>query len=334
MSSHTLAVQVPDQHVVRQALHWLLRLRNNAGNRRLHQQCDLWRAERQEHELAWQQVKSLHAELSNQPHAITAVQDALSTLGVRESGVGRRTALKMLSGLLVMGSAAWLSSDMLHWDQWNADFATSTGERRGFQLPDGTRLELNTASSADLEYTPHQRLIKLTRGEILVTCGGIDQAASFDRPLRVQSSHGLFEGVDARYVLLQQSNGTRLSVTAGRVIIHSPAAGSGVPVQVHPGQSYLVGHRQSILASPSALEPGAWVDGLIAARSMRLADFLAEVGRYRLGHLSCSADIADLQLTGAFRLDDTDELLASLAQTLPVQLHYRTQWWVTLQRRA
>ncbi|VVP45210.1 hypothetical protein PS898_05027 [Pseudomonas fluorescens] len=35
----------PQQQVVKQAIHWLLRLRNNHGNSRLSRQCEQWRAE-------------------------------------------------------------------------------------------------------------------------------------------------------------------------------------------------------------------------------------------------------------------------------------------------
>jgi transmembrane sensor len=70
---------VPDQHVVRQAIHWLLRLRNNAGNPRLRLQCGARSAERQEHELAWQRIKSLQAELSGDPGAGRGAQDTLNT---------------------------------------------------------------------------------------------------------------------------------------------------------------------------------------------------------------------------------------------------------------
>ena len=321
----------PRQQVVKQAIHWLLRLRNNAANARLRQQCDVWRAEHQEHELAWQRVKTLQAELSNN---FPAVPGALDTLENSAHGLGRRQALKMLSGALLIGSGAWMGKDVAGWQQWTADFATNTGERRGFQLPDGTRLELNTASAVDLDYTPQQRLIKLTRGEIIITCGGIDQGASFDRPLRVQSHHGVFEGVDARFILLQGPVCTQLSVTAGRVAIHSPIASNGGPIQVLPGQSYLIDHRQARLAPALDMDAGAWVDGLIVPRNMRLDNFLHEVGRYRTGYISCAADIADLRLSGGFQLDNTDKLLTILAQTLPVKVRYRTRWWVTIEQQV
>ncbi|WP_095133381.1 FecR domain-containing protein [Pseudomonas sp. Irchel s3h14] len=324
----------PHQQVVKQAIHWLLRLRNNSANSRLRQQCDVWRAEHHEHELAWQRVQSLQAELSSNLRAVPGAQVAFNTLENSAQGLGRRQALKLLSGALLMGSAAWLGKDVAGWQQWTADFATATGERRGFQLPDGTRLELNTASAVDLDYNAQQRLITLTRGEIIVTCGGIDEGSPFDRPLRVQSRQGVYEGVGARFILRQDGDCTRLSVTGGIVLIHSPLAADSTPIQVQAGQSYLIDHHQARLAPPLNMDAGAWVDGLIVTRNMRLGDFLDEVGRYRHGYLTCSADIADLRLSGVFRLENTDRLLAILPQTLPVQLRYRTRWWVTLERQA
>ncbi|MHC8329991.1 FecR domain-containing protein [Pseudomonas sp. LB1P83] len=324
----------PQQKVVKQAINWLLRLRNNAANPRLRQQCDVWRAEHFEHELAWRRVQSLQHELSSNLRAVPGAQVAFNTLENSAQGLGRRQALKLLSGALLMGSVAWLGKDAVGWQQWTADFATAMGERRGFQLPDGTRLELNTASAVDLDYTAQQRLIKLTRGEIIVTCGGSDEASSFDRPLRVHSRHGVYEGVGARFILRQDDDCTRLSVTSGMVAIHSPRAADGEPIRVQAGQNYLIDHNQAKLAPPLDMDAGAWVDGLIVTRNMRLGDFLNEVARYRHGYLACSADIADLRLSGVFRLKNTDKLLAILPQTLPVQLRHRTRWWVTLERQV
>ncbi|WP_323151223.1 FecR family protein [Pseudomonas glycinae] len=320
----------PPQQVVRQAIHWLLRLRNNNGNPRLNRQCEQWRAEHHDHELAWQRVQSLQAELTHNLRAVPGAQVAFNTLENSAKGLGRRQALKLLSGALLMGSAGWLAKDTSVWQQWSADYATATGERRGFQLPDGTRIELNTASSVDLDYTAQQRLIRLTRGEIIVTCGGADEGAPIERPLRVQSRHGSYEPFKARFILRQEDGCTRLSVTSGRVAIHS----AGNSTEAIAGQSYLIDHHQVRPAPPLDMDAGAWVDGLIVTRNMRLGDFLSEVGRYRQGFLSCASDIADLRLSGVFRLENTDKLLAILPQTLPVQLRYRTRWWVTLESVA
>jgi ferric-dicitrate binding protein FerR (iron transport regulator) len=103
---------------------------------------------------------------------------------------------------------------------------------------------------------------------------------------------------------------------------------------VQAGQSYRVTQQRAEIMPELDMDPGAWADGLIVTRNMRLGDFLAEVSRYRHGYLGCAQDIAGLRLSGVFRLEDTDKLLAILPQTLPVQLKYRTRWWVTLQRNV
>lgn len=316
----------PSPEVVKQAIHWMLRLRNNRANLRLHAQCEDWREAHRDHELAWQRVQALQQELNSQLATIPGAHRALENSA---QGLGRRQALKLLSGVLAVGSAAWLSRDITGWQRWTADLATATGERRSVQLPDGTRVQLNTDSAVDLDFNAQQRMITLLRGEILVTCGAASSA-----PLLVQTRHGLFEGIDGRFAVRQASDCTRLSVVSGNVAIHSPHQVNGLSTQVHAGESYLVRQTEALLAPPLEMDIGAWADGLIVTRDMRLADFLAEVGRYRHGYLGCSADIADLRLSGVFRLEDTDKLLAILPQTLPVRLRYRSRWWVSLERSA
>ncbi|WP_455823989.1 FecR domain-containing protein [Pseudomonas graminis] len=314
----------PDPQVVKQAISWTLRLRNNRANVRLLEQCGHWREAHRDHELAWQRVQALQQELSSQ---LTAIPGAHVALENSAQGLGRRQALKLLSGVLLAGSAAWVSRDLTGWQRWTSDLATATGEHRSIQLPDGTRLQLNTDSAVDLDFNPQQRLITLVRGEILVTCGSASLV-----PLLVKTRHGVLEGIDGRFAVRQASDCTRLSVVSGNVAIHSPHQADGLSTQVHAGENYLVRQTEAILAPPPDMDIGAWADGLIVTRDMRLADFLSEVGRYRHGYLGCSADIADLRLSGVFRLENTDTLLAILPQTLPVQLRYRTRWWVSLER--
>ena len=63
---------------------------------------------------------------------------------------------------------------------------------------------------------------------------------------------------------------------------------------------------------------------------MRLDAFAAELARYRAGIVRCDPDVADLRISGAFQLNNTDSVLQALPALLPVQVTYRTSYWVTL----
>lgn len=63
----------------------------------------------------------------------------------------------------------------------------------------------------------------------------------------------------------------------------------------------------------------------------RLADFISELRRYRPGLLRCDERIADLRLSGAFRIDDTDTILQNLGTSLPVKVRYLTRYWVSVE---
>ncbi|MNP76505.1 fec operon regulator FecR [compost metagenome] len=47
--------------------------------------------------------------------------------------------------------------------------------------------------------------------------------------------------------------------------------------------------------------------------------------------LRCAEGIADLRLSGAFRIDDTDTILENLSASLPVKVRYLTRYWVSIE---
>ncbi|MDH4651568.1 MULTISPECIES: FecR domain-containing protein [unclassified Pseudomonas] len=312
-------VAAPSEQVVRQAIHWMMRLRGS-GDVDLQKACEHWRGQEVEHELAWQRVQQLDRELG------LAMPGAGLVLDNARAGLRRRQALKLLSGAAVGGAAFWLTRDITPWERLTADLATATGERRGLALADGSQLQLNTDSAVDIRFDSRQRLIELRRGEILVS------SAIQPTPMRVRTAHAQVEAQAARFVLRQGKAASRLSVLQGSVTL-TPSSGLSKQV-IEAGKSFDVTHEIIRQVQRPNMEAGAWVDGLIVTRDMRLADFLAEVGRYRHGRLACAEAIANRRLSGVFRLDDTDKLLALLPRTLPVELHYRTRWWVTVEERV
>lgn len=60
---------------------------------------------------------------------------------------------------------------------------------------------------------------------------------------------------------------------------------------------------------------------MLVAAHMRLADFLAELARYRRGQLSLEIpEVADLLISGTYPVDDSERVLELLAVSLPVRI--------------
>jgi len=77
----------------------------------------------------------------------------------------------------------------------------------------------------------------------------------------------------------------------------------------------------------------AWSQGMLVAQGQRLAAFLDDVSRYRRGHLACDPALADLRVSGTFPLDNTEKIIAAVADTLQLDVQHFTRYWVTLKPR-
>jgi len=68
----------------------------------------------------------------------------------------------------------------------------------------------------------------------------------------------------------------------------------------------------------------------LSVNNQPLGQFLRELSRYRPGWLRWDPALESLRVTGTFRLDDTDRVLALLAASLPVAVQARSRYWITL----
>ena len=105
------------------------------------------------------------------------------------------------------------------------------------------------------------------------------------------------------------------------------------PLRLRAGQKAVF--SRSLVEASAPVDPidTAWLRGLLVAERMRLADFITELGRYRSGVLRCDPSVADLVISGVYPLDDSDAILQSVAQALPVRIRATTRYWVTVMAR-
>lgn len=311
------------------ALEWQVTLWSGEVTPEERDAFDRWRAARPEHERAWQQVRQMGERLHAAPDAV-----ASSVLRQRTPRTGgsatRRKVLGGLGLLVATGGLAGLTMDTPPWRTAFADLRTGAGERRHVALPDGTRVAMNSGTAADVQFDTHQRRLRLHEGELLITTA--HDAHATPRPFVVETREGRIQALGTRFSVRRTAEEAIAQVFEGALDI-TPHGTPGQTLRLAAGhQARFSTHR---VDGPHAADPlsTAWERGLLVVQRWRLADVIAELSRHRGGVLRCDPAVADLVVSGVYRLDDTDAVLVALAGALPIQVRQASRYWVTVAAR-
>ncbi|UMZ12274.1 FecR domain-containing protein [Pseudomonas sp. MPFS] len=308
-----------DPAVVEQASEWLMLHWNGELDAAQREAFAAWQQADSEHRRAWQRLQQLQRTLGSVPEHSSHV------LLAQPVDHQRRAALKVLGLLLVAGGSGYLVQGSQPWRAAFAGQRTATGEIRHLTLDDGSLLELNSASAVDVLFSASERRIRLVQGEILLTSG------HDPRPLIVETPAGDIQALGTRFAVRELDGGTRIDLYEGALRVsprHAPA------LQLNAGERLWFRADQVSARQPAQLNASSWSQGRLVAERQPLGQFVAELARYRPGILRCDEQVAGLLLTGVFPLADSDEVLAALERSLPVQVHRVTRYWVTLKPRA
>jgi len=307
-----------DFAVLQQAAQWYARLGADDVSESDRERWQRWLEGATAHRAAWQQVEAISRQFGQLP-----ATPAMAVLDGRAAPtMTRRGALKLLSVAGVTGAAAWLGVNPP--PQWLAEYNTAVGERRELPLADGSRLWLNTASSANVRFSRAARCIELLRGEVFIA------TAHDPRPLTVETRHGSMRALGTRFSVRLNDAGSQLAVFEGAVAA-TPAHGATSQLVV-AGQQLRVGLAGGL--QPADAQREAWSRGVLLADNLRLDIFVDELARYRRGHIAVAPDVAHLRLVGAYPLADTDDLLAAITQSLPVRVRQILPWWLAIEAIA
>jgi transmembrane sensor len=299
------------RQIARAAAQWLALLESGTANEQDRAGLQRWRDSCASHEQAWQRAQALRQRFADLPSAL-----ALQSLDRPEPG--RRVVLKRALGAVALVPAAWLIGRQLPLEVWRADLQTSTGERKEVRLADGSFLQLNTASAVDVDL--QSRRLRLVEGEISLKVPGAS-------PLTIQARFGQVIVSQGEVCVRQDLRGCRVSVFSGSVQLQ-PLQGPALVLR--SGQQVSLQATGVGPISPFDMLAPGWREGVLMAKNQPLGDFLRELSTYRPGVLRWEPELEALRVTGSFRLDDTDRVLALLAASLPLEVHSRTRYWVTL----
>ncbi|UXU89590.1 FecR family protein [Burkholderia sp. S-53] len=237
----------------------------------------------------------------------------------------RRTIRRVIGGTMltvVSAVSIWLVDPAYRIDT----LQTAVGEHRDWSLADGSRLALNTGSSARIEWHVRSRRLSIERGE-----ASIEVAHSPYRPLVTHAGDVTIHDIGTTFAVRRGTGDVRIGVESGSVAV---AVGAHAPVTLQPNQSVIV--EAGRIGMPERFDPAdalGWRDGRLVFDGTPLSVAIVEIRRYRTAPVDLDPRVANLRLSGQFNTDNVDALLDMLPGILPLKVKRSANGAVTVAHR-
>lgn len=316
----------PSEDALTAAVDWQVRLTSGSASAGEREAFARWLAADARHAAAWQRVQGVLAGPVEQiqridqrhPGQLPAVHQSLAAT---PDPVSRRRR-NLLGGSTLLLATSVGAGYLVHRSQplgeLLADVHTGTAETRHTLLPDGSTLDLNARSAADLHFDLARRLVRLRSGELLVQVASDAAAASaLPRPFVVQTRHGTAQALGTRYLVRQEAERSLVVALQHGVALQT---GDGVQRTLHEGQAAWLDGQHIAMANERLAHRASWTEGVLDVRDEPLGDVVAALAAWRKGLLRVSPAAARLRVFGVFRLNDTTQALQALVDTQPIRV--------------
>lgn len=209
-------------------------------------------------------------------------------------------------------------------------FQTAMGEHASVELPDGSKLELNSDSLARVDYTEQARTIRLVRGEAYFKVAHESQ-----RPFWVVAGKSWIRAVGTAFNVDLRPAGVRVIVSEGTVKVAERAndeSPSDALLKQTAVSVLIAGQQLEMKAGAAqirATEPleltrlAAWRKGKLYFENQHLGSVVEELGRYTAAQISIENEtLRDLPIGGTFQANaqGVDALLEMLERGFGLQV--------------
>lgn len=310
------AYRHPDR-VTDAALDWFVTLQSGAQDAETLSAFQAWRSSDPRHARAYERL----AGIDTMPELRVATMERSAVTAT--PSVNPRTAPRPRARLplatLVAASVLFAIGLHLYPElglRLSADVRTSAGERRQVTLPDGSRMMLNTASAAALDFGGDRRTVRLLAGEAYFEV--VPDAA---RPFTVTAGHSTVRVTGTAFAVRTGEAEDSIVLEHGRIAVGR--AGSRDPaLELVPGDrvtASALGLSAVVRAEPATLL--AWRDGRYIFHEQPFSAVVDNFRRYYdgivllLGHRS-----GQERVSGNYRLDDPVAALKALADIAGVPM--------------
>ena len=223
-----------------------------------------------------------------------------------------RPALAIAAALLCAVLAPHLGAPR---ELYHAQVAGHAKGMRTLHLPDGSTLYVNANTRIRVDFTAHQRILHLDKGQLY-----LEVAADQERPLYVQAGEANVRVVGTGFDVRRSEQQLVVSVAHGQVAFEPDRTHPAALLQARQRASYQYANGTLLQQTLNAEDVADWRSGHLAFRNRELASLIDELSLYRpQAPLQVSKAVAQLKVSGNLDVNDPDALLNALPALLPVK---------------
>ena len=321
-------VPLPDMKKLEaEAAEWLMRLEGGEMSDADHAAFAAWKGESELNREALERYARLWGGLD----ALEELND-YAPVGARPARASTRLSrARVFPALaaafaLVFAAGAFLSLRFLDADagRYAGQFETVIGRQQTIDLPDGSRITLNTDSQVEVDYGKNARRIHLVRGEAY-----FEVAPNKKKPFSVYAANGVVTAVGTAFTVRLRQEKLDVTVSEGRVALSSAddalegaaalqraEAAPEAVVELTAGQNALYDEGVEALEHVTQAEMDrklSWRKGMLAFAGEPLSAVVEEVGRYSSVKIDIEDEnLRDLPIAGYFKTGEVDALIEAL----------------------
>ena len=294
--------QAPSKEARSQAAAWIARLHDERHGPDLEAEFHRWLGESDEHRRAFNRM--------------TYLWDRAGDIRLRARDDTRfdkteRRGRRLTSWAAPLAAAVVLAAIASFIYRPDRALVTGIGQQQVQELPDGTRVVLNTDTRIEVHYSENARQVRLIRGEAL-----FEVSKRPNWPFLVSAGDQEVRALGTSFIV-RHDNIEDLSVTLveGRISVAPIAQDDGSPPQVPqilaPGQRLIISrHHAPAVDRPELTRVTAWERGRVEFEDTPLADAANEMNRYSNTHIEVlDVQAAHLRIGGVFRAGDSEEFV-------------------------
>lgn len=197
-------------------------------------------------------------------------------------------------------------------------FAAALGEIKEFELPDGSRLILDSGSRIETDFTQSKRSLTLRKGRARF------QVAHEARPFVVHAGTSEVLATGTLFDVSLIGGRTAVLLLEGSVEVRPIDAAKEnerMPARLKPGQKLILSTSAPPERTQATRGDKNWPARMLEFEDTRLDEAAALANRYSKVQLKLGNErIRGLRVSGAFRADDVAGLARSLAAAFDVRL--------------